>query len=307
MIELDETHAALGEATRQQAVGRKRPVSRRAAVAFQGRGTLAAEVRQLRHAGLHAERQLVLCDARGDLGIVHEGVVLAVESVDGGDVGALLFARDATWIREVVHGVAAPLQLHALKTAWQKPTVPLAHRYRLRGAPRPSRHHHDEAGEIFRLAAEPIVNPRAHARAAGDLRAGVHEHVRRIVVDRVCGHRAHEAKVVDHGAEMREQGANFRLVLPKFFEGKLRGEADEFLPLQLCELLALRETLRHGLAMHRRELRLRVERLKLRRTARHRQPNHALGLLRQRQGVNHAAGAGGRGRGGERRPTFFQE
>ena len=279
VVKLDETHAALGEPAREQAVGGKRAVARGATVELEGARIFAAQVRELRHARLHLERQLVLRDARRDLGVMHEGVVLAVERDDRVDVGALLRARDATGVVQVVHGVAATVELHALETARQKSAAPLPCRDRLRRTAGARRHHHDEAREIFRLAAKPVVDPRAHARATGDLRARVHEHVRRVVVDRVGRHRAHKADVVDHRAEVRKQRADLGLVFPELGEGKLRREADEFLPLQLRELLPAREALRHGLAMHRRELRLRVEGLELRRPARHREPDHAFGPL----------------------------
>ena len=42
------------------------------------RGSLA-KIAQLRHRRLHAEGHLVLGDARGNLGVVHDAVVHAVE------------------------------------------------------------------------------------------------------------------------------------------------------------------------------------------------------------------------------------
>ena len=78
----------------------------------------------------------------------------------------------------------------------------------------------------------------------------------------------------------------------------LRPEADELLPLQLRKLLPLREALGHRLRVHLLELGLVVEGLEMQRAARHRQPNHPLGTLRQRRRREHAAE--GRGRGGLR-------
>ena len=43
---------------------------------------LVGDVHQLRHARLHAEGQLVLGDARGDLRVLLDGVAHAVELVD---------------------------------------------------------------------------------------------------------------------------------------------------------------------------------------------------------------------------------
>ena len=78
VIELDEPHAALGQPPRQQAVRRERAVA--ALACRTGRASASArsaDVHQLRHARLHAERHLVLADPRGDLGIVDDVVAAA--------------------------------------------------------------------------------------------------------------------------------------------------------------------------------------------------------------------------------------
>ena len=51
-------------------------------------------------------------------------------------------------------------------------------------------------------------------------------------------------------ADVREQRADLDLVGPELRERVLRTEADELLTLELRELLPLRETLGHRLAMH---------------------------------------------------------
>jgi hypothetical protein len=68
-----------------------------------------------------------------------------------------------------------------------------------------------------------------------------------------------EADVVDHAADLRKQLADLDLVLPELRELVLRPEAVQRLALKLRELLSLRERLRHRLAIHLRELRLRIE------------------------------------------------
>ena len=146
-----------------------------------------------------------------------------------------------------------------------------------------SKHH--EAGQILRLRAEAVGDPRARAGAAGDLRAGVHEHVRRVVVDGLGGHGADDAQLVGDGAGLLEQLAHLLAVLPELLEAKLRPVAVQLGTLQLRDLLPLRERVRHRLAVHLRELRLVIPRLQVRRPARHREPDDALGLRREVQRV----------------------
>ena len=69
--------------------------------------------------------------------------------------------------------------------------------------------------------------------------------------------------------------------LPNFLKLALRAEAVQLLPLELRDLLALGDALRHRLAVHLGELRLVVERLQVRRPAGHRQPDDALRLRRE--------------------------
>ena len=81
----------------------------------------------------------------------------------------------------------------------------------------------------------------------------------RVVVDRIRGHRADEADVIDDGADLREEFADLSLVASELGKLMLRAEAGELLALELGELLTFGETLRHGLAMHLGELGLGVE------------------------------------------------
>ena len=77
-------------------------------------------------------------------------------------------------------------------------------------------------------------------------------------------------------------------LLAKRLERVLRAETKQLLSLELGELLAPGKAFRHRLAVHRGELRLGVESLQMRRAARHRQPDHSPGSLRQRQRAEHA-------------------
>src|SRR5262249_25952100 len=120
VIELDEAHAALGQPAGQQTVGGKGAVRPLGSIQVENFRRLVAEVHQVRHAGLHAERHLVLADAGGDLRIVDDAVVHAVELLHGGDDIVLLIQPDAAGIADVKNWIAGGTQVYALKLAGQK-------------------------------------------------------------------------------------------------------------------------------------------------------------------------------------------
>ena len=55
---------------------------------------------------------------------------------------------------------------------------------------------HHERRQTLILAAEPIVDPRAHARASRELIAGLEQRDGRIVIDRLGMHAAQDAKLI---------------------------------------------------------------------------------------------------------------
>ena len=57
-----------------------------------------------------------------------------------------------------------------------------------------ARQQHDERRQVVVLAAQPVAEPRADRGAAGDLRAGLEERDRGVVVDRLGVHRPHDAQ-----------------------------------------------------------------------------------------------------------------
>ena len=84
-----------------------------------------------------------------------------------------------------------------MKPAGQKARGPLPRGDRLRIAAAGAGQH-DEAGQVVAFAAQAVVDPGAHRRAAADGRARVHERVGRIVVDLLGDHRLDDANVVGH-------------------------------------------------------------------------------------------------------------
>src|SRR5580700_8568189 len=82
MIELDEAHTALGEASREQTIRCEGTVAGMGSVDIEDTLRLLAHIHKTRHARLHFERHLVLRDTRGDLRIVHRCVLDRIELID---------------------------------------------------------------------------------------------------------------------------------------------------------------------------------------------------------------------------------
>ena len=102
--------------------------------------------------------------------------------------------RAAGRVGEIEHRLLAAAQLHALVARRQEAASPQPVVERLVGPP--AREQDDERRQVLVLTPQAVGDPRAHARPAGELRAGLHERDRRVVVDRLGLHRADEADVV---------------------------------------------------------------------------------------------------------------
>ena len=226
-------------------------------------------------------------DARGDFRIARERCLQIIERLHGIDHVALAIGIHAAGPAHVHHGIAGGPQLNALKLARQKSRVPHAHGDRLRTASRMRAEHH-ESWQILRLAAEPVLDPRPHARPSADGGAGVHERVGGIVINRVGVHRPNYREVINVLGEPWKKRGHLRAALSPFPEGKLWSQACELLILQLRDRLALGERRRHWLPVQLHQLRLvRIERLQMRRSAGHVQVNNPLHLGRMMQRPHH--------------------
>src|SRR5262249_35472595 len=150
---------------------------------------------------------------------------------------------------DVRNRIAKRADFDALKLAWQHARGPLPRRDRLHAAAPSGRHHHDEARQIIRFRAKPVEQPRPEARPARQNRSVIHYLVGGIMVDLLAVHRADEAQVVGNSSHVREDLRYFLAGFPELLEGVLRRKTDQLLPLKLCQLLSLRERLRHRLAV----------------------------------------------------------
>jgi hypothetical protein len=109
------------------------------------------------------------------------------------------------------------------------------------------------------------------------------------VIDLLGVHRADNAHVVRHAADVREEGANLLARLAEAREVVQTAETFQLLALKLRDLLPLRERLGHRLPVHLPQLRLGIEHLQVRRTAGLVEVNDAFDLRGVVQRVNDPA------------------
>ncbi len=166
VIELNEAHAALDEAAREQAVVGERELAGLGRVHLVDFFRLLGDIHQLRHRRLHAIGQLVLRDARRDFGVLRFGEMQAIKIADGVERLAADFRIDARWVGDEEDGVALRPELRALVDAGEEAVAPES------GAAvglDAAAGEDDEAGQIAIFGAEAVSGPRAHAGAALDL------------------------------------------------------------------------------------------------------------------------------------------
>ncbi len=214
----------------------------------------------------------------------------AVEGVDGLDGFVLGGGADAGGILDVEDGIAEGVELDALKVAGQDAAGPLAGGDGLHLAALAGGHEDDEAGQVVGFRAESVEDPGAHAGAAGDDGAGVHEGVGGIVVDLLGPHGADDADVVGDAADVGEERADLLSGFAEFLEGMLGAEAGEALALQLGDLLAGGKGIGHGLAGHFGELGFVVEGFEVGGAARLIEEDDALGFGGMMERVDDAGG-----------------
>ena len=132
VIELDEAHAALGQPTRQQAVGGVRPgFPRVGSIELESMLWLARQIHQGRDRGLHAIGHLVLGDPRGDLRIAKRFGAQAVDFLHGVEDVPAIAPVDSRRISQVEHGIAPGAEPDALISRGQETAAPEARKQRL--------------------------------------------------------------------------------------------------------------------------------------------------------------------------------
>lgn len=265
VVQLDESHVALGEPPRQQAVGR---IAARCldlgTVHVEDALRLVRKVHDLRHRRLHAVRHLVLGDARVDLGIEHTRVLFLLELPERVEHVTARIGAQAVGVAEVEHRVLAAAELHALVLRGQEAAPPEPRVERLVALAGP-RQQHDECRQVGVVRPEPVREPGPDRGTAGLLRSRLHERHGGVVIDRLGVHRLDEAQLVGDRADVRQQFADGRAALAVARHREVRSGKRELLLVRrhAGQALPHPDGRRQVLAVHRPQQRLVIEQVEL--------------------------------------------
>ena len=245
--------------------------------------TFAANVHQFGSAGLHAVRHFVGVDARGDLFVAGLDQTLQIQLAHGIDHLALLGLADRRRRGEIDDRIALIAQRHALIRGGQQAAAP-EHRAAA-GATRAALQH-DEAWQVAALAAQAIRDPGTHAGPAKQAAAGVHEQLGGRMVEQIRLAGAHDADLVHDARDVRQQVADPRPAPAVLLERTLAGQQIHAMTaVHESKTFARRVAVRDGLAVQLGEFRLVLEKLELRRPARHEQEDDAFRLSGEMRGL----------------------
>ena len=156
--EVHEAHTFLDEAAGEEAVVGETGFTGLGAVGFERRGLLLRDVHDFRHAGLHAEREFVLGNARDGLSVAEFVLLALVEILERIERGATEIAGHAGRVVREEHGVSLAAALHALEDRRDEAGAPAA--LAAAGLDAVGDHGH-EARQILVLGAESVGGPGA--------------------------------------------------------------------------------------------------------------------------------------------------
>ena len=156
--EVHEAHTFLDEAAGEEAVVGETGFTGLGAVGFERRRLLLRDIHDVWHAGLHAEGEFVLGDARDGLGVAEFILLALVEVLERIEGGATEVAGHARRVVREEHGVALAAALHALEDRRDEAGAPAA--LAAAGLDAVGDHGH-EARQILVLGAESVGGPGA--------------------------------------------------------------------------------------------------------------------------------------------------
>ena len=157
------------------------------------------QVDEVRHARLHPVSHLVLLNAGVRFGVADLRERHLVELFQAIERFPANVRRHARRVVDEQNRVALGAERHARMFARQEARLPQPRGNRLHLLlVRWHRYHHHERRHVLVQGAEAVAHPRAEARLARHLVAGLHERDRGFVIDRFGVHRTDDAHVVDH-------------------------------------------------------------------------------------------------------------
>ena len=281
VVHFDESHALLGEATRHEALARKRVVAATDAVHLERLRLLAGQVHEVRHLGLHAERQLVALDDALDLvlaAVAHEA--RAVQLLHQVELLALRI-RGELRVPQVRHSAVAAVAARAALKAHAGALVDggkEAGTVVLRAAVTRRRIERDEPRQVLVFGAQAVQRPRTQRRTHELEAPGVHQDACLRVGRHGGVHAAQQAQAVGVFGDAGHDLADHEAALARAVELERAGQQ-----------LRARTRAAQRLAGVGRQARLVVERVDVARAARHAEEDDALrarlevrGLRRER-------------------------
>lgn len=274
VVELDESHAALDEAARHEALATEgsRVISVEPIERFD-RFRLAVEIDRLRCLRLHAEGEFVTLDARFEFGVrFAAGAMALVEPGEEVELGVLPLRIAALRTAQIGDRLWAGLEQRALVAGGHEAGAPSA---------RTVDDHciavldDDEARQAVVLRAETVGHPSAERRSSAKNRAGIHLADPAGVVDAVADTRSDHAQFIGDLRVVWQPVGNpqpsFAMLLPLPFALQ-QGRAN-LTHRRDRALEAVGERFAGELV----EQRLRIKEIEVARSALHEQEDHVLG------------------------------
>src|SRR5580704_14437146 len=156
MVELNESHTPLGQSPRHHTIVRKTGLARLRSVFREDARGLLADVHGVRSIHLHAERHLILGDARDGLRISERGISLLIDLIHRVQHSAAQGTAYSRRIVQIQHRFSVGAALDALVNTRKEAGTP-----QLFAAVRrfTSRQQHDKSWQILILRAQSVEYP----------------------------------------------------------------------------------------------------------------------------------------------------
>src|SRR5262249_14488175 len=163
------------------------------------------EISQFRGARLQAISHFEGLHPRRYLRVSERREFHFIQFSQGIERSALRFLVESFWIRKIKNRVAGGAERRAAINRRHECAAPMAGA----SAGAVCRTQYNVTGQVLGFASKTVERPRSKARAAKQLRAGVHQDLRRRMIYRVSLHRSDEAKIVRNFASARKQFGKF--------------------------------------------------------------------------------------------------
>ncbi len=225
MEDLNDADTAFDEASGEDGgVGETAGAFHVGPVHFEGGIGFTGEIGEFGHAGLHAERHLVLGDPGLDFGITEGAMMPVVQFIEGIEHVTSVGGQDAGRVLEVEDGIAGAAEGDAGVAGGEEAGTPHAGEEGLTIAGGgEGGGEDDEGGEIIAFAAEAIGEPGADGGFAGDFTAGHDEGAGGVMIDGIGEDGTDYGDVVDDAGGVGEDFTDPGATAAVLMEGEAGG------------------------------------------------------------------------------------